>query len=145
MKIVKASFDKKIGMPNFSNDTPGVVEVILEDGDTIESVWTELNQRAIAWHRAEYPHLYQEGNKPEWVNMPVKANTQMIEMREVPTISKDAEKLEIAIDNAQSIGELQGIKDDCWKHGLTVNYINKFNELNNGRPFDFTEGLDKSK
>jgi hypothetical protein len=59
----------------------------------------------------------------------------------IPTISKDAEKLEIAIDNAQSIEELREIKDECWKHGLSAYYINKFNELNNGRSTDFAEGL----
>jgi hypothetical protein len=144
MKIIKASFDKKIGMPNFSNDTPGVVEAILEEGDTIESVWTELNQRAIAWHKKEYPHLYQEGGVPlsaDYVKFDKVAIHAPNSPYSIPTISKDSERLEIAIDNATSLDELQAIKDDCWKHGLSINYINKFNELNNGRPSEFTEGL----
>lgn len=33
MKITKVSFDKTIGMPNYSNDRPGVVEATLEPGE----------------------------------------------------------------------------------------------------------------
>lgn len=58
MKIGKATFDCTIGMPGFSNVKPGAVEIILEEGETIEDAWSELNRRALAWHKKEFPHLY---------------------------------------------------------------------------------------
>jgi hypothetical protein len=57
MKVTKVTFSKKIGMPGYSSDNPGV-EVELEGKETKEEAWTKLNQDMIAWHRAEYTHLY---------------------------------------------------------------------------------------
>jgi hypothetical protein len=51
----------------------------------------------------------------------------------IPTISKDIERLEIAVDNATTLEELRALKDECWKLNIQAHYINKFNELNNGR------------
>jgi hypothetical protein len=59
----------------------------------------------------------------------------------IPTISKDSERAEIAIDNAETLADLQLLKEEAGKYGLLTQYIKKFNELNNGRPSDFTEGL----
>lgn len=64
MKIGKATFDCTIGMPGFSNVKPGVVEIVLEEGETIEDAWSELNRRALAWHRKEFPHLYEQPSPP---------------------------------------------------------------------------------
>ena len=58
MKIEVVTFGKTIGMPNYGNDRPGVERAVLEDGETMESALTELNQRIIEWHKKEYPHLY---------------------------------------------------------------------------------------
>jgi hypothetical protein len=55
---------------------------------------------------------------------------------------KEKENLEIAIDNATSLTDLVGIKDECWKHNLSQQYIIKFNELNNGSHPDFVAGLE---
>lgn len=60
MKITKVAFEKTIGMPNYSNDKPIVVECILEGDETKEEAWTKLNQDMIAWHQKEYPNLYEK-------------------------------------------------------------------------------------
>lgn len=64
MIIGKITFGKTIAMPGYNNDKPEI-EAILEDGDTVESVLSSLNKRLIAWHKAEYPHLYQEEQKSQ--------------------------------------------------------------------------------
>lgn len=61
MKVTKIAFEKTIGMPNYSNDKPIVVECILEGDETKEQAWSKLNQDMISWHKKEYPHLYNVG------------------------------------------------------------------------------------
>lgn len=57
-------------------------------------------------------------------------------------ISKDVERIEIAIDNAQTLEELYPLRKDADKWNILPQYIKKFNELNNGRPTDFAAGLE---
>jgi hypothetical protein len=59
----------------------------------------------------------------------------------VPVISKAIERAEIAIDNAETIADLQLLKGEAEKYGLENQYVKRFNELNNGRPTEFTDGL----
>lgn len=63
MKIRIIGFQKTIGMPNFSNDRPIVVEADLEEGETEKEAWSKMNKAATEWHREEYPHLYQNTQK----------------------------------------------------------------------------------
>lgn len=60
MKILEVTFDCTIAMPGYSNVKPGIGRAILEDGDTLEGAWSELNRRAQEWHKKEYPHLHEE-------------------------------------------------------------------------------------
>lgn len=60
MIVRKVAFKKTIGMPNYSNDIPIVVEADLEPGETKEQAWTKINQDMIEWHKKEYPHLYED-------------------------------------------------------------------------------------
>src|ERR1700760_2338424 len=60
MKILEVTFECTIAMPGYNNVKPGIGRVILEEGDTPEQAWTELNRRAQEWHKKEYPHLYPE-------------------------------------------------------------------------------------
>lgn len=60
MEIKKATFDCTIAMPGYANVKPGASEIVLAPGEQIEDAWTELDRRAKAWHRKEYPHLYEE-------------------------------------------------------------------------------------
>lgn len=91
MKIERITFGKTIAMPGYNNDKPEI-EATLEDGDTLESVLSALNKRLTDWHKAEYPHLYQEENKQPWMGPEVNAPRQTIEFRRVesiPIISED--------------------------------------------------------
>lgn len=140
MIITKATFDCTIAMPGYNNVKPGASEINLEPGETIEQAWTELNQRAMAWHKKEYPHCYQQ---PEILG-PFHAkdfNHAVMDNRGISTISKDKERIEIAIDNCTGIDELLLLKDDAGKHDLLRDYMRKFVELENGSPCSFAEGL----
>lgn len=115
MEITKITFGKTIAMPGYNNDKPEV-EAILEDGDTLESVLSALNKRLTDWHKIEYPHLYQESNtggiKFEYPQM---RQTDRVApgghaFREfLPVISKDYERMEIEIDNASTLEELDAV------------------------------------
>lgn len=58
-------------------------------------------------------------------------------------ISKDHEKIEIAIDNAETADDLKKIKAhyEFFPASLINHYNKKMQELTTGRPNDFTEGL----
>src|ERR1700749_954598 len=112
MIVRKVAFEKTIGMPNYSNDRPIVVEADLEPGETKEEAWTRINQDMIAWHRREYPNLYQQE--------PSLTDKAFSHSSSVPTISANTapieinlqhEKIEIDIDNATTLEDLQKIKD----------------------------------
>lgn len=107
MKILEVTFDCTIAMPGYNNVKPGVFRAILEEGDTLEGAWTELNRRAKEWHKKEYPHIYQE----QFV-----ANTNLQKLTEnyysppkPSIIDKSIERLEIQIDNANTLEELDKI------------------------------------
>lgn len=97
MKITKATFDCIIAMPGYANVKPGSSEIILEPGEEIEDAWSELNRRAQAWHRKEYPHLYQE--EKGWTpgsDFPQHMKTE-VTYGPLPIISKDKEPEERTI------------------------------------------------
>lgn len=125
--ITKISHGLTIGDLKFGNARPGVVEATLKQGETMEDALDELDERLTEWHKKRYPHLYQD-SKSEGSGERDLSNWQPGAQRRpetLPTISKDTEKLEIAIDNATTIEELQSIKDQCGKSGLMGQYIAK--------------------
>ena len=143
MKVRIVGFQKTIGMPNFSNDRPLVVEADLEEGETMEEAWSKMNKAATDWHRSEYPHLYQE--EKSWTpgaDFPPHMKTE-ITFDPLPIISKDKEKIEIAIDNAETVEDLKALKAhyEFLPASLINHYTKRFQELTSGRPIDFTEGL----
>lgn len=147
MKILEVTFDCTIAMPGYSNVKPGIGRAIIDEanGETPEQAWTELNKRAQAWHRKEFPELYPPAQSEPWTNQPITAERQKIEFRRVdsiPVISKEKERLEIVIDNATVLDELLTIREQCLDNHLSIEWIKKFNELNNRRPTSFAEGLD---
>lgn len=141
MKITKVFYQKTYSIGPYLTDRVGFeAEPEGNPGDAPMDMLSMLHDLADEWHKAQYPEppgseVWKFGDR---VNRTDAAGPLG---NSIPTISKDFEKLEIAIDNAQAIEELQILKDDAWKHGLSVQYITKFNELNNGRPTDFSEGL----
>lgn len=128
--IIRTSFPH----PVLGNFFPVKLELEYPIGpnETPEEAWEEGRKTAEEWFAAAYP--LQE-SKPEGSGERDLSNWQPGAQRRpetLPTISKDAEKLEIAIDNATTIETLQSIKDQCGKSGLMGQYIAKFNQLNNG-------------
>lgn len=61
----------------------------------------------------------------------------------LPTISRDKERLEIAIDNAETVEGMKMIKEafPLMPASLIDYYNKKMTELTTGRPDNFTEGL----
>lgn len=119
MIVRKVAFEKTIGMPNYSNDRPIILEAELEPGETKEQAWTRMNQDMIAWHKTEYPHLYQDENKEPWLHADVIAPRKKIEFRQVdappPVINIQDEKGElsdilVAIQTAPTLEELKTYK-----------------------------------
>lgn len=122
MKVEKVTFDKKFGMPNYGSDHPGVVEAILENGETMEEAWTKLNQRMIDWHMNEYPHLYHSQ-----IVATVDMRTQS--SQPTPTIDRRRdEQIEISIDNCTTLEELGALKKDL-PNSLITTYMNKLKAL----------------
>lgn len=137
MAIEKLFYQKTVCVGQFLFDKIGG-EATIDPGQTPDEVLSNLNKTVTDWHRKEYPHLYQE--PPAWANTPVAAPRQKIEL--LPTISKDKERIEIAIDNAETIADLQYLRSDSFENGLGAHYVQRFNELNNGSPTNFTDGLE---
>jgi hypothetical protein len=65
-------------------------------------------------------------------------------LEQVPVISKDAEKLEIDMDNAPDIATLGRYEDRAIKMGMKIQYLRRFGELmsNANENNRFTDGLD---
>ena len=98
-------------MPNYSNDRPIVLEADLEPGETKEQAWTRMNQDMIAWHKAEYPQLYQPENVTSGYYSTDLPNPPITTYPAPGIINIQDEKLEIEIDNCTSVDELKQWKD----------------------------------
>lgn len=105
MIIGKITLGKTIAMPGYNNDKPEI-EAILEDGDTVESVLSSLNKRLIAWHKAEYPQLYQPENVTSGYYSTDLPNPPITTYPAPGIINIQDEKLEIEIDNCGTFEEL---------------------------------------
>ena len=79
------------------------------------------------WFASRYPALdmgFNSNGQPPKYEQSVTSST-------LPTISKDKERVEIAIDNAKTIDDLRLLNEDAGKNGLVSHYVKRFNELNN--------------
>src|ERR1700749_4977526 len=90
-------------MPNFSNDRPLVLEADLEPGETKEEAWTRINQDMIAWHKKEYPHLYEQTS-------PVKSFFVQTEPQYGGSDSSQEQQDEAAVQLGKAIKEMQKIQ-----------------------------------
>lgn len=132
MKVRIVGFQKTIGMPNFSNDRPLVVEADLEEGETMGEAWSKMNQTAIDWHKAEYPHLYQEVVNHPMANITLEERAKMYTSAPpIPQVIdyKQKESLEISIDNAATLEDLAKLKQEAGANGLVSQYMKRLNEL----------------
>lgn len=78
----------------------------------------------------QYPAIQQGPPPPEFLN------------GSLPIISKEKEKVEIAIDNCTSLEELKDCKVAATHHGLTTEYMRKLRDLTAEPPKNFTDGLE---
>jgi hypothetical protein len=138
MKITKVSYQKafvtgpflqeKIGFEAEMDNEP----VPQSDAMLFESpmaVLDRLKDMAEKFHKDANPHLYQESKGvSEWM-APTPPQEHWEIPKDIPTISKDTEKLEISIDNATTLEDLSIIKDACGKSGLVGPYMKKMNQL----------------
>lgn len=121
-EITKISHGITIGDLKYGNAKPGVVEATLKPGETMEQALDELDERLNAWHRKRYPHLYQDDygvSNP--LAGPISYTKESITP---PIIDKSIERLEIAIDNCQTLEELDQLKKDnpVMTHKLLVQW-----------------------
>lgn len=125
--------------------------VVIEEGETKLDAYRrglkELDQIAAELRKEANPHLYQEKDKlkqDEWTReYPPPEHWKIPKDGPLPIISKDKERIEIQIDNAETIEDLKKVKAFYeFLPGSLINHYNKrMQELTTGRPADFTEGL----
>ena len=89
------------------NDTIRM-EATLEQGESESDVLHALSARIEKWHKENSPHLYQEPSQHYHGLGPIPEHQKP---DPIPIISKDHEKIEIAIDNATTLEDLQKIKE----------------------------------
>lgn len=142
MKIEKVIISRTIPTGPYMNDKIGI-EASLEPGESESEVLAILSKKIDSWHRQANPHLYQESSEftPIYKGGTIdKPNTN----GPIPIISKDKERIEIAIDNAETIDDLRNVKAkyDLMPASLLKSYNKKMAELSSERPKNFTEGLE---
>lgn len=138
MKITKITYQKAFITGPFLQEKIGFEAEVIEEIQSVPDALAQLKGMAEDFHKQSNPHLYQEGETKIWASP---EGTIRAYPATIPTISKESERLEIQIDNAQTLEDLSTIKEACGKAGLVSEYMKKINELMTGRPKDFTEEL----
>jgi hypothetical protein len=112
MKITTVSLSRTIPTGAFMNDKV-TLEASLHPGESHETVLDNLSHLINDWHRKANPHLYQE-SKPQVGGVMFFDNdgnkTGVVMPGQSPTIDyKKWDQFEIAIENAQTLEELETI------------------------------------
>jgi hypothetical protein len=137
MTIEKVTYQKTYSIGPYLTDRVGFEATPNgKPSDDPSEMLTMLEEIADAWHKKAHPHLYQESKTD---SLPLEARG----MNYVPIISKDKEKIEIAIDNAETIEDLNKVKEfyEFLPASLISHYNKRIQELSSGRPGNFTDGL----
>lgn len=128
--------------------------VVIEEGETKLDAYRrglkELDQIAAELRKEANPHLYQENTFLPFVHTNHAHKDVFLpevttyHSGAIPIISKDKEKIEIAIDNAETVEDLRLIKNNYqFLPASLINHYNKrMQELTTGRPQNFTDGLE---
>jgi len=136
MIIEEASFECTIAMPGYSNVKPGVPRVRLEPGETIEDVWDKLHDRAMAWHKKKYPHLYPDTEQPKEKDLSNwEGGAQRVPIPPpVGEINLQHERLRDSIDDCQSLEDLFEWKSNnpVMPFPILLHFNKKMEELSNG-------------
>lgn len=132
MSIVKA--ERKFSIYSQFLDTTLTAEEERLPGESIEDgemrIISALERTADRLRKQANPHLYQEDLKQKGLEE-LRPHIPEPNWRQsqVPIIDKSTEKLEIQIDNANSLEDLAKIKESCGKSGLMSLYMKRLNEL----------------
>lgn len=118
MNIDRITYKKKFPTGMFLNEDIGFECSIDSNFDEPLSVINLLRELAELSHKKQYPHLYTSNGKP-------------ITIEQVPegVINKEAERIEIKIDNCTTVEELKLLEGDALKYNLVEQYINKKKSL----------------
>ena len=142
MRIIKVTYQKSFVTGPFLQERIGFEAEIDESEDSVTAALSDLRALAEGWHNNSNPHLHQEEKYPQpfpdpnrWEHMtdlktPMKTTFESSPMPIIDRSSK--EKLEIAIDNADSIETLSALKEEASKHGLVSQYMAQLKKLTNG-------------
>lgn len=149
MKIEKVSLSRTIPTGPYMNDKIGM-EATLEPGENESDALHALSGRIEKWHKENAAHLYQESSTavysvPNGVTPGAEPiATYKYRPEVIGIISKDHEKIEIAIDNAETADDLKKIKAhyEFLPASLINHYNKRLQELTTGRPQNFTDGLE---
>lgn len=136
MKIEKVTYQKTFVTGPYMNEKIGF-EVQLDDGDTDHSALDYCKDSAEMWHRKNNPHLYQDSVNAisQWQSQDHKQDVITTYASNQPIIiDKSIERLEVAIDNCQSIEELDQLKKDnpLFPAKLLETFNNKRKQLTSG-------------
>lgn len=137
MKITTVSLSRTIPTGPYMNDKVGMEATIGPDESEVEAL--DTLQRAIEnWHKKANPHLYQETNIPftqraDYVPPPSTLTTAT-NAHEPLTINIQHERIQIQIENAESIGQLMKVKGTTplMPVSLMNLYNQKMEQLTNG-------------
>lgn len=134
MKIEKVTYQKTYSIGPYLTDRVGF-EASLDGHESCKEALSQLEAAADEWHKKEHPHLHQQNASwnpddefPEYMKT-------KIEFGPSPIIDKSIERLEIAIDNAASLEELDKLKADnpLFPARLLESFNKKRKELTNGQ------------
>ena len=126
MKIERISYQKVFPIAQYVNEKIGV-EIQVDEGDDKEFAFLAAKELVENWHRTANPHPYGDNN-PIYPHAPeIKS---VIENPPPPKeINRAEEKIEISIDNANTLEELAEIKKNGFPVNLISHYAKRVKEL----------------
>lgn len=136
MRVTKVTYQKAFIVGPYLQEKVGFEAEINEFSETPQEALWSLKSMAEDWHKDANPKLDGSDLPPHLKTEVTFGNGQPL-----PTISKEKERLEIAIDNAQTLDQMRDIKEQCWLAGLPSEWIEKFNALNNKTHYPIMEQI----
>ena len=118
MKIDRIKYGKsfRIGLQDIWERID--IEATVDNSESINTCMDELKKEVEFTHRLLNPGLYVNVDYSAIPGHPMNGN-------HIPAINKEAERIEIAIDNCETPEDLHLLQNDAIKHGLVVQFIEK--------------------
>jgi|HubBroStandDraft_3_1064219.scaffolds.fasta_scaffold07562_4 hypothetical protein len=110
MKIERITYQKAFITGPFLQEKIGFEAEIDEHVQSVHDALMQLKSMAEDFHKKANPHLYQESAPVQKLDASFYSSSVINQSREpIPIISKDVEKMEIEIDNAKTLEELDAV------------------------------------